>query len=338
MNRKISKFAGCLMLAVGMLTASCSNDESVEVGENHVGNISGIRVSTTGQWLTSKTRAAQQASLNPDSPILVFDDNVVYEKTIKNLLNMTDVQRQKFYAKIGFESASHILSKADKELDDIFDIEDSTTFSTKVAEYMQKYDGVFSFENEEDDDITPNLKFHNPQKALVANLDGLVVIGDSIVSVSEELGVKPVSQVQSQGPPSWTAVDFQKAPGCELKNKHGKYRSIIYIGYDKHTKWVIAYFRTYRKVLGFKKKKPTRHFANVTISYNNKVLASSGIKLDKGPTNQAIAPQNVILSVTPQPPYTNLEKLVDIKVEKFNSDYCRTPIGTTFTNVNIYAI
>lgn len=341
MNRKfLLKIVSSLVLTAGMLVASCSDEETMEVGESVVSDVSGIKVGKVGDWVTPITRAPEQLTLNPDAPVLIFDDTATYNKTIRELREMTELQRQKFYAKIGFESASLLLDKADQELDSIFDMEnvDSMAFVNKINNYKEKYDGAFKFDSEDEMDVTPNLHFLNPDLALVANLDGLVVIGDNLVVPNNESpNNSAINLVQTQDPPFWTGVDFQKAPGCELKNSSGKYRSIIYIGYDKNSKWVIAYFRTYKKVLGFKKKKNSRHFGKVTISCGNTILASQGVNVEERVTNHWVTSQDIILSATPQPPYTNTDNVVDIKIENFSSDYCKTPIGTTFTNVNIYA-
>lgn len=147
MKKNLLSKAICLVaLIVIVFVTSCNNDETGDMLENATSEFAGIRVSRVGEWVTVATRAPLEPTLNPDAPILIFDDTLAYNNTIKKLREMTEPQRQKFYAEIGFESASLLLDWADDELDDIFELEvDSVTFVNEIKNYREKYNGPFKF-------------------------------------------------------------------------------------------------------------------------------------------------------------------------------------------------
>ena len=325
----MNKATAVLTMVAVLAAASCSNDEVME-SKNIVEP--DFEVSTMGQWLPATRGTNEEVA---SMPVLHFRDQAAYERTVEKLVNMSDEQRLSFYKTINFDGAYSQLEKARTELEKIFDIEDSLLFISEVHNYLEKYKNTYNFENEEAEDITPNLRFKSPQASLVANLDGYLAIDKKLVNANDIIVTASASSQGSDTPPSEFNVDFQKV--CEFKNVHKKYRSIIYIGYDKNTKWCVAHFRSYKKIMFAEIQKKTRFFSYVTITNSTTrqtIVPKTYIFLNEGHYNFMLAPKSAFDNIF-QYVYENPNE-VDINIEDFYSDICPTHRGILFTNKVMY--
>lgn len=324
MKKNLLSKAICLVaLIVIVFVTSCNNDETGDMLENATSEFAGIRVSRVGEWVTVATRAPLEPTLNPDAPILIFDDTLAYNNTIKKLREMTEPQRQKFYAEIGFESASLLLDWADDELDDIFELEvDSVTFVNEIKNYREKYNGPFKFNKIDTLDITPALRFKDPNLALVSNIDGLVVIGDSLITPKdddENIG----SANNSPFRPSHGMVNINNVHYTEitspLKTKKGKYTSSITMGFDEESGWYVVKTVTKKKRWIFKKKVKTRHFAYISFSNEHGSIANT-ITVSTTDKYFGLLPWEILWNKTN----------VNMSISGFHSEKCPNPVSQTF--------
>lgn len=257
MKKNLVKIFAIVMSAV---SCSCSSvDDEAPVMESR----SDVEVITDADCVMLKSRTSQDLEWKQ---ILKFKDYASYERVVAQLQEMDENQRMDYFEQLGFEGAYLILKKADAELDEIFDDDtiDSTEFSSKLEEIKAKYSEVLSFENEMEGDVTPHLKFNDPEKELVGSAEGFVVIGEEIVEPQD--GIQPLGEIVKT---------------CEVSVKNGDYKSFLSVGR------IGIYFafktQTYKKkFLSIKRDTNCGHDAYLEISDRTGVRISEIIKTKTG--------------------------------------------------------
>lgn len=314
--KKISTLASSMLLAMGLLTTSCSNDESTDL---IIGESADVEVSTMGKWLPT----TRNNGIEENMPVLHFRNKTVYETTLKKLRDMTDQQRLEYYRNLGFEGAYSLWDKADKELEQIFDIEDSLMFEKSIAEYKEKYKGMFNFSQEDETDVTPLYKFKNTNLQLTGNINGFVVISDSLINSSPDLddeddGIDSVHYAPGviPGPIQPT---FQAYPKASLQTKNGRYTSTITMGHIFENRAYAVSVITKKKKLIRKKTVKTRHDVRLTISGQYSLPYYS------------ILPEGVRVNIYDRSEcFGNKNGMITFDVQDFHSAKCPTPVSGSF--------
>ena len=165
----VAALAACCSL--GMV--SCDNEEFTNV---EFSEFPAVEVSTMGMW-QSQTRAKGDA----DMPVLRFQDQQTYDAVMTELGTMNEDAILDYFAKLGFDGAYSAWHKADKELDAIFDMEDSVEICNAIENFKERYAESFSFDPNDEFDVTPYLNFTDDKMALIGNIAGYVVIGETLV-------------------------------------------------------------------------------------------------------------------------------------------------------------
>lgn len=252
-----------LLLSTVLLLLSCSsedtdyanteNKKSVEVVE--ISNVSTTRSSTSSSELTNK--------------VLKFRDETSYETIKKQLENMDEAHRKEWFKSVGFDGAYIELSKAEHELDSIFDIEDEKKFEVSVSRFKNKYANEFVFNASDPYDLSPYLPFSDNDLELVGNINGLVMIGERIVKPAsnspeyydflESNNTQSTRASLSAIEPAYEGYDISS-----LMIKEGKYQSTVQIGVDRNSGLLMIRFASQKK----KKLWKRRHECDYTVTVN----------------------------------------------------------------------
>ncbi len=251
------------LLSIVLLLLSCSSNEtdytntesakSVEVVE--LENVSTTRGSTSSYDLTNK--------------VLKFSDETTFESVKNQLEKMDETQRKEWFKTIGFDGAYTQLSKAENELDSIFDIQDDKKFEESVLQFKNKYAAEFVFNITDSYDASPYLPFSDDALELLGNINGLVMIGNRIVKPSVNYPqyydflesntnqATRTSQVAIE--PAYEGYDVSS-----LMIKEGKYQSTVQIGVDRNSGLLMIRFASQKK----KKLWKRRHECDYTVTLN----------------------------------------------------------------------
>lgn len=251
-----------LLLSTVLLLMSCSSEgtdyanteseKSVEVVE--LNNVSATRGSTSSSELTNK--------------VLKFRDEASYETIKKQLENMDETHRKEWFKSVGFDGAYTELSKAENELDSIFDIEDEKKFEESVSRFKNKYANEFVFNNSDTYDLSPYLPFSDDDLELVGNINGLVMIGNQIVKPTSnspqyydflESDTKSANVSLSAIEPTYEGYNVSS-----LMIKEGKYQSTVQIGVDRNSGLLMIRYASQKK----KKLWKRRHECDYTVTVN----------------------------------------------------------------------
>lgn len=331
----MNKATAVLTMVAVLAAASCNNDEIME-SKNIVEP--DFEVSTMGQWLPATRGTNEEVA---SMPVLHFRDQAAYERTVEKLVNMSDEQRLSFYKTINFDGAYSQLNTIDKELDEIFDIEDSLLFETQVKAYLQKYESLYSFKNDDKDDITPHLKFNGLKNSLVANVNGLVVVGDNVVNLTEtgedsdeeegdSLYIIPTFPGHLPGNPEHSPINlnpqnptFRPLQDVVIQTKHSKYTSTLTMGYIEENRVYAAKTVTKKKKLIRKKTVKSHIYAHITIEGKN---THSNMEID-------IVGKTKFGLLVPAFAVGNKNGYVNITISDFHSNLCPNSVSKTFNNV-----
>lgn len=237
-----------MVLMVMMLSVSCS-DESTILNDSE----SKVKVVTLGDYFATHSRTNNPGNL--EEPILDFEDEETYLQTLEMLRGMNEQQRLEYFESIGFEGAYTIMSKADTELETIFDEfeADSIGACEAMNEYLAKYRRVLDFNEDDDTDVTPSLLFEDEDLQLVGSVSGYVIVDGEFITpencdygddsfIANENGNDGKSRSGFNG-------GFKEYTKTEVKN--GKYHS--YFRFGRNGNYIGFKVETYRKMFLWKK-------------------------------------------------------------------------------------
>lgn len=311
--RKLLCFIAILVMATGFF--ACNSVE--EPGAQGNSARPKVRVGKLSDYITDVSRG------DDDTQILIFDQVKDFEETVAMLKAMSHEQRLAYFDSIGFDGAYTFLSRADDQLEAIFDDEslDSCAFCHKILEYKNKFSGILTFrengetENEQDSiDVTPYLPFIDDNNELVGSILGYVVVEDELVG---PLGAQESTSRASGPTETNTAIIVTK----QICINHGKYKSELAVGRIGH----MFGFRvqTYRKkFLHTKYDNRCIHHANLYISDVKGNWVNANISHKTGQYD--LRPYAVRL----------FDLYVDIKITDFYDSYHpKEKMSKTFTKV-----
>ncbi len=198
--------------------------------------------------------------------VLRFKDVTVYQRTLSQLRSMSIDETVSYFTKLGFDGAYNQLTIADNELDAIFDIEDDIDFLKAVDKFKEKYDGIFVFNDSDKYDLSPYLSFSDAQLELVGNINGLVMVGDSLLRPSRNF--PNYKEVNSPQIATRAGVPFPPQPlygpykESSLMIREGHYQSTVQIGEDVHTGLLMIQLASQKKKKFWKR----RHKCDYTLN------------------------------------------------------------------------
>lgn len=152
---------------------SCDKEETMNQLNS---NIPIVEVSTMSAW-QGQTRNANEA----DMPVLRFRNQQACDEVINNLKAMDKETALSYFRDLGFDGAYSLWHTADAELDAIFNMEDSVEICNAIENFKERYAESFSFDPNDEFDVTPYLNFTDDKMALIGNIAGYVVIGETLV-------------------------------------------------------------------------------------------------------------------------------------------------------------
>lgn len=243
-----------IIFIIGIMTLqSCNSDLGEPLGENRQ---IFFKVDKLSHYMHSKSRTEVKGQ-----DVLVFPNEDSYNQTLEKVRNMNASQRIQFFDSIGFNGAYSILYKANKELDEVFDLDentDSTEITRQMIRVLHKYDNILNFEGISMNDVTPSLTFKNKDLELIGSLDGYVIIGDSIVRSDDSL-ISSDNNIALQGKSCFAGL-------CEVSVKNNNIYSKLRIG---RLRWNVCFaidmYRT--KCIFFKKwYYDKRHYGKIELS------------------------------------------------------------------------
>lgn len=114
--------------------------------------------------------------------VLKFKNQAVYDSIVTKLSSMNLQERDLFYKEIGFEPITSLLTKADEELEQVVNVRTVEEFNVNYSEFKKKYENVFLFNDQDQEDLSPYTGFMSIHHELVTNAKGYFCIGnDKIV-------------------------------------------------------------------------------------------------------------------------------------------------------------
>lgn len=164
----LSKHAHLMMavcLALGIV--SCSNEEEIVSQSNNNGSPE-VEVSRMSDWLPD-TRSTPDGLA--DMPVLHFQNEQAYNQTIEKLSNMTKEDRDTYFEKLRFDGAYTLWNRADEELDQIFNTENTLRIEKLINDYKVKYGNVFSFNTYGKEVSILNLRIETVSNVFDANVE-----------------------------------------------------------------------------------------------------------------------------------------------------------------------
>lgn len=302
--------------SLGMV--SCDNEEfsSVECTEVPI-----VEVSTMGVW-QSQTRSGGNANM----PVLRFKDQQAYDAVMTELKTMDEKAILDYFAKLGFDGAYSEWHKADKELDAIFDIEDSTEVCNAIENFKEKYAVMFSFDPNDEFDVTPYLNFTDNEMSLIGNIAGFVVIGETLVGAESNLPTfnihtytSDVQMIQTGQTRVYTGPvepGFKGFNNASLTISKDKFSCTMTLGRIVNGNSFAVEFITKKKVLFWKKK--------VKASCSMMLETISSVSTIKG---LVICPEPAIVSIL-NVPIEAVGLNYDANVTDFTCDKCENVIGS----------
>lgn len=313
--KKINCISMVLCVATMVGVSSCNNEEFID---SPCLDVPEVEVSTMGQW-NSPTRSTYSES---EMPVLRFRDLETYLRIERQLFEMSDSERLAYYKKLDFDGAYSLWDKADRELEQIFDCENITVLSALIQSFKDKYDEMFSFNEEDEYDATPYLPFTSTEKYLMGNIRGYVVIGDELIEPEVLLAESAVTR-DDGGPIEPGFVAFNDT---EFTISKGKYRSTMTLGRAVNGNTFIVKFKSKKKVWFWYKSVKTRHTAQMVLSGSITT-----------PSLTAFAPEGYEYSImgVPLEAVGQNQLYMDVYITYFASGVCTDPGSTQFVNVLI---
>lgn len=235
---------------------SCSSSEQDDL-------YGGIQDDVQVVSLSGELNSRAGNSLSPDNEVLKFSDQAAYDKIVSKLAGMTVSQKDAFFKNLGFIGAYSELSKADSELDKIFDIEDDKVFIDSVSKFKAKYAGMFVFNDSDKYDLSPYLPFTDNDLELVGNINGLVMIGNKVIAPGNQtphyydfLEASPSIHTRAMSGDNYIGYAVST-----FMIKQGKYQSTIQLGVGSNSGDLMIRFASQKK----KKLWKRRHNCDYTV-------------------------------------------------------------------------
>lgn len=311
----VAALAACCSLSM----VSCDNEEvsNVEFTETPV-----VEVSTMGMW-QSQTRANSDA----DMPVLRFKDQQAYDAVMTELKTMDEDAILDYFAKLGFDGAYSVWHKADKELDTIFDLEDSIETCSAIEIFKEKYADMFSFDPNDEYDVTPYLSFTDKDMALIGNIAGYVVVGETLLEATND-SPSFENHVFTDNTQTYTrtAVEpgFKAFDSGSLSISQDKFTCTMTLGRIVNGNSFAVEFITKKKVLFWKKKVKAR--CTMTLGMSSSIFSHS---------NNVICPEEATVVILGLPIET-VGMQFNANVTNFTCSKCPDRVGAaTFTNVQV---
>lgn len=317
---KSARLMRAVCLALGIV--SCSNEEEIVSPSNNNSSLE-VEVSRMSDWLPG-TRSASDGLAG--MPVLHFPNEQVYNQTIEKLSNMTKEDRDTYFEKLGFEGAYTLWNRADEELEQIFDTEDTLKIEKLINDYKVKYDNVFSFNTIDTYDVTPYFTFTDNELSLVGNIKGYVVVGNTLKAPEVST---PTYDVDDEAVSTRALYAGPVEPGFKgFKNasvgiKNGKYRSTMTIGRIINGNSFAVEFKTKKKVMFWSKSVAAGYSADLTMDsskfhHKNRVFC---------PYGKEVAILNLRIET--------VGNVFDAKVENFTSSRGKTVGKKDFKNIKV---
>lgn len=320
---KLSYVTALGILVLGLFSCNNENDFLSNATEKQLPE---VEVSNLSEW-NNGTRNLNGAQ---DEKVLRFRDLETYRKVLSKLENMNDEEKISYFRKIGFDGAFTLLQSANNEADLILDGDNSNDIEAKVKEYKKKYSSMFSFNPDDQYDLTPYLSFTDKELSITGSVNGYVVIGNSLrrsdnaYPTYDDYTVTLTNDVQLSraGTPGPINPGWKGFKNASLTIKKGKYKSTMTIGRIINGHSLAISFQTKKKALLWKKSVNTNYsieslsFNSPQFNYSTKVVGPrSGI---------------CILNLLPE----NVGKTFDSTVKNFQSGKCGDVSGNqAFKNV-----
>lgn len=271
-NKKFIYVINTFIIAIVAILCSCNNEEAFD-DNNHE---SDFKVCTMGQF-TSVSRSTTDFDL----PILQFKDEASYSSVVNKLKNMSEEERTDFLKKHGFENAEMFYTKADKELDELFEINDSSSFVKALNDFKVKYKKFLSLNNNNKYDVTPHLFFNDTDRMIVGNQLGYVVIGNKIQAPKNSVSnvSRDVYQINNDGKLAKAPIENKFIPfehGSMLV-KNGKIRSFFNVGTIHYSGTLAVKLKSLKKNFVWNKEVKYVHQVDFEIKsskYNNRFFVS----------------------------------------------------------------
>lgn len=303
--------------SLGMI--SCENKEFTDVEFTEA---PAVEVSTMGAW-QSHTRVND----NTDMPVLHFKDQQTYNAVINELKGMDKDGILDYFARLGFDGAYSVWHKADKELDAIFDLEDSIEVCSAIENFKEKYADIFSFDPSDEYDVTPYLNFTDRDMALIGNIAGYVVVGETLLEAASD-APSFENHVFTDNIQVYTraAVDpgFKAFDTGSLSISQDKFTCTMTLGRIVNGNSFAVEFVTKKKILLWKKKVEAR--CTMTLGMSSSIFSHS---------NNVICPEEATVVVLGLPIET-VGMQFNANVTNFTCSKCPDTVGAaTFTNVQV---
>lgn len=268
--------AVCLALGV----VSCSNEEEI-ISQSNNNSFPEVDVSRMSDWLPD-TRSTSDALA--DMPVLHFQNEQAYNQTIEKLSNMTKEDRDTYFEKLKFDGAYTLWNRADEELEQIFDTEDTLRIEKLINDYKAKYGNIFSFNTIDSYDVTPYFTFTDNELSLVGNIRGYVVVGNTLKAPEVSTPTYDVDEetVSTRAlHPGPIQPGFKGFKDASVTIKNGKYRSTMTIGRIVNGNSFAVEFKTKKKVVFWKKNAAAGYSADLAMhsskfNHRNKVFCPYG--------------------------------------------------------------
>lgn len=319
----LSKHAHLMMavcLALGIV--SCSNEEEI-VSQSNNNSSPEVEVSRMSDWLPD-TRSISDGLA--DMPVLHFQNEQAYNQTIEKLSNMTKEDRDTYFEKLRFDGAYTLWNRADEELDQIFDTEDTLRIEKLINDYKAKYGNIFSFNTIDTYDVTPYFTFTDNELSLVGNIKGYVVVGNTLKAPEVSTPTYDVDEetVSTRAlHPGPIQPGFKSFKDASVTIKNGKYRSTMTIGRIVNGNSFAVEFKTKKKVLLWKKNVAAGYSADLAMDnskfhHKNKVFCPYGKEVS-------------ILNLRIE----TVGNAFDAKVNNFTSSRGKTVGSQVFKNIKV---
>lgn len=126
--------------------------------------------------------------LDVNNQLLYFESDSIFLLTVDVLSQMNDSEYENFVSQLNYTSSLQSLyEKAEKELNIMTELADSTLFIEKYNQFQSEYSSYFIFDNSttEDRNLSPQLKVENPVIASLVNSQGKVTIGGKLINMNK---------------------------------------------------------------------------------------------------------------------------------------------------------
>lgn len=170
------------LVALTLLMSSCYQEDNESVILPKEQSLKIVNV-VEGKIVPSNTKSAVG---DFDTMSLQFASETDLQEVLNKFVNMSADEKIAFTDALGFVSLEKLYQIADAELDSIgASAVSETDFRKKYAEYKEKYSGIFVFNNQQSDDLSPYIPASSEDDgfAYLLGVNHSVVIGNSIRKV-----------------------------------------------------------------------------------------------------------------------------------------------------------